>query len=89
MGVSFATPRAGDSIVAVARNPERVVEELEAAEAEAGEGSEASTRHTESGSGSAESGTAAPEGDSTPEAGEAVPSDSGDEPSADETGGQE
>ena len=30
MGVSFATPRAGDSIVAVARNPERVVEELEA-----------------------------------------------------------
>ena len=89
MGVSFATPRAGDSIVAVASNPERVVEELEAAEAEAGEGSEASTRHTESGSGSAESGTAAPEGDSTPEAGEAVPSDSGDEPSADETGGQE
>ena len=89
MGVSFATPRAGDSIVAVASNPERVVEELEAAEAEAGEGLEASTRHTESGSGSAESGTAAPEGDSTPEAGEAVPSDSGDEPSADETGGQE
>jgi len=89
MGVSFATPRAGDSIVAVASNPERVVEELEAAEAEAGEGSGASTRHTESGSGSAESGTAAPEGDSTPEAGEAVPSDSGDEPSADETGGQE
>ena len=33
MGVSFATPRPGDSIVAVARNPERIIDE-EALEAE-------------------------------------------------------
>mgnify|MGYP001055820554 CR=1 FL=1 len=36
MGVSFATPSKNDSIVAVARNPERVVAELEAAEASEG-----------------------------------------------------
>jgi DNA gyrase subunit A len=37
MGVTFATPNKGDAIVAVARNPERVVEEaVAAAEASAG-----------------------------------------------------
>ncbi|GAA1794001.1 DNA gyrase subunit A [Nostocoides veronense] len=118
MGVSFATPRAGDSIVAVARNPERVVDEAEAAEAATAEAAAAETEAGDAESGGAAGGAAeagATQGDSglaegepgagdgadevserhtdtTGDAalaqGEAVTS-AEDEPSADETGGQE
>ncbi|MCA0292812.1 MAG: DNA gyrase subunit A [Actinobacteria bacterium] len=88
MGVSFATPRKGDAIVAVARNSETAAEdeeELDGGEPDpttsGGPGAEASGPHTQIGGDEADAA----------EASEEVPSDVDDlaESDEDETGGRE
>ncbi|HPF82175.1 DNA gyrase subunit A [Nostocoides australiense] len=90
MGVSFATPRKGDAIVAVARNSETAAEdeeELDGGEPDpttsGGPGAEASGPHTQIGGDEADAAEA--------EASEEVPSDVDDsaESDEDETGGRE
>ncbi|GAB4078732.1 DNA gyrase subunit A [Nostocoides australiense] len=90
MGVSFATPRKGDAIVAVARNSETAAEdeeELDGGEPDpttsGGPGAEASGPHTRIGGDEADAAEA--------EASEEVPSDVDDsaESDEDETGGRE
>ena len=87
MGVSFATPRAGDSIVAVARNSERVVDEDEATGPAEGE-----TPHTDGAREPSEaSDVPEPSEPDDASASDGVPSGDADaEPTAeDETGGRE